>query len=77
MAKLTAGATYTDQELLDLFREALAKVSVEGRSFTIRNRTYTSNDLAEIREMIAWLEKRIDNADSGLPSNPVRLSRAS
>jgi hypothetical protein len=58
MAKLVALYEYTDAELLALYREALAAIAT-GQSYTIRGKALTRADLSEVREMIAWLEKRV------------------
>lgn len=56
-------AAPTDAELLAAFKSALLSVST-GQSYTINNRTLTRANLKEIRETIAWLEQRIDVADT-------------
>lgn len=59
--------TFTDAQLLVLYRNALAAVTV-GQSYSINGRSMTRADLPEIRETIDWLEARIQNAaatDSG------------
>lgn len=72
MAKLTASATYTDAELLDLYRDAFANIS-QGKSYTIGTRQLTRQDLPEVRETIEWLESRIDASTSA--SNRNALAR--
>jgi hypothetical protein len=59
MAKLTA-ETYSDAELLALYRQALAELSV-AQSTTIRGKTVTRAQIPHIKEMIIWLEKRTTN----------------
>ena len=73
MDKYEAGYTYTDAELLALYREALAAISVGGQQYRIDDRWFTSADLPEVRDMITWLEQRINeaNASSSLPANFV------
>lgn len=74
---------YTDEELLALYREALARISVSGQSYQAaimgQTRTFTSADLREVREQIEWLEKRIerDEAANGgeIPVNFARFTR--
>jgi hypothetical protein len=61
MAKLTAQFDYTDAELLALYREALAALS-QNKSYTIRGKSLTRTDLPQVREMIDWLERRVDAA---------------
>lgn len=75
MAKLVASFEYTDAELLALYREAFAAVSVKGRSYTIGDRSFTAQDLNHIRDTITWLEQRITTASGGIASNLVRLNR--
>jgi hypothetical protein len=59
--KLVAQATYTDAELLALWREAFAAVSV-GKSYTLRGKMLTRANIDEITKAITFLEKRIDGA---------------
>lgn len=66
---ITVGSvqTFTDEDLLVLYRAALAAVAT-GKEYTIggRNgRTLTREDAKEIRETISWLEQRITNASGG------------
>ena len=42
MGKLTAGYTYTDAELLSLYREALAHIS-QGQSYSIRGKVLSAS----------------------------------
>lgn len=58
MAKLAAQYTYSDAELLALYREGLAMLS-QNKSYSIRGKTYTRADEAFFIKMIAWLEGRI------------------
>ncbi len=58
MAKLTA-ETYTDAELLALYRQALADLSV-AHSTTLRGKTVTRATLPQIKQTIEWLEKRVN-----------------
>lgn len=74
--KYEADFTYTDAELLALYRAALARISVSGQEYTIGNRTFIAADLAEIRQMISWLEPRV-NASSGPAANYARIKRPS
>lgn len=62
MTKLVAGATYTDSELLDLAREAYAKVLAGGRDVMFNGRRVTRDDLSSIAEAITRLEARISAA---------------
>ena len=77
MAKLTADFDYSDAELLALFREAFAKITVTGGSYKFGDREFTSHDLPEIRKTIAWLEQRVNAAASGpIAINKLQLKRA-
>lgn len=71
MAKLTA-ETYTDAELLALYREALANLSV-AQSTTLRGKTVTRASIPHIKEMIVWLEKR--TSSGGITTVLSRHSR--
>lgn len=57
MAKLTA-ETYTDAELLALYRQALADLSV-AQTTILRGKTVTRVSLPNIKLTIEWLEKRV------------------
>ena len=61
MAKLVASNTWTDAELLALYREALVELSV-AQSTTLRGKTVTRASIPHIREMVEWLENRIDKS---------------
>lgn len=63
MAKLTAQYSYTDAELLALYREAVAALS-QNKAYTLRGKSLTRADLDECRRMIEWLEKRVDAASN-------------
>lgn len=76
MSKYVAQFEYTDAELLALFREALARVSVSGQSYQIAGRIFTAANLPEIRKQVEWLESRV-NATSGPAENIARLKRPS
>jgi hypothetical protein len=56
MAKLTA-ETYSDEELLALYRQALAELAVAQQT-VIRGKTVSRASIPHIKEMIVWLEKR-------------------
>lgn len=75
MAKPTASYTFTDQELLDLYRQAYAEIAVTGQDYMIGSRRFTAADLSKIAEQISWLESRIEAASGGLHMTPVRLTR--
>lgn len=77
MAKLVAENEYTDAELLALWREAYAKLSIGGQEVTIRGRTFRAADLPHIRDQITWLESRIGSEESGLTLIDLRFTRPS
>lgn len=63
MAKHTA-ETYTDAELLALWRQADADVAAGGQSKAIRGRTLTQANAAEISNKIKFYESRIAAASA-------------
>lgn len=65
MAKLSASYEYTDAELLALYREAVAEISVSGTTRKIGSREMTTSDLPEMWKLITQLEQRIAAATSG------------
>ena len=49
----------TDAEILDALKTALYAIAVRGaKSYTIGDRTFTSLDLKELREQIAYYENK-------------------
>ncbi len=64
MAKITATDSWTDAELLALYREALVELSV-AQSTTLRGKTVTRVQIPDIIKMISWLENRISAASCG------------
>lgn len=78
--KLTTANTYTDAELLALFREALAIVSISGQSYTMQlpgggQRTWTSVDASKLAQLVAEWEAKLTSSSNGLATNYVRLVR--
>jgi len=69
-AKFAADHTYTDQELLDLWRQCHAAISVMGQSYEIGDRVYTAANSQEVIRNIQFYESRV-NAASG--SNPSQI----
>lgn len=67
-AKFAADHTYTDQELLDLWRQCYATVSVMGQTYVMGDREWTAADNAEIIRNIQFLESRINAASGANPS---------
>lgn len=74
MAKYEAEYTYTDAELLALYREAIARVSVSGQSYEIMDRVFTAADLGALWKTVTELESRI-SAASGPSDNVVNFRR--
>lgn len=75
VTKVTTANTYTDAELLALFREGVALIAATGQSYQIAGRTYTASSLPAMRDTIDWLESRISATDYGISSNLARLVR--
>jgi hypothetical protein len=75
--KITAAHDYSDQDLLALYREALAVITVKGQSYTISGRSFTMADIREIRQMVTHLESRISNSSpsAGPSHTTVRFLR--
>lgn len=55
--------TFTDAELLTLYRNAMAQLAVS-ESTTINGRTVRRSQLPQIRETLEWLERRIDATEN-------------
>ena len=76
--KLSTANVYTDAELLALYREAVAIVSVSGQTYTTNinghETTWTSADLDKLWETIDRLESRI-NSTVAPATNLARLVR--
>ena len=71
-----ARGTGTDQELLDLVREAIAVIVGGGaQEYEIRGRRYTRADLTTLYRMETDLQLRVARASTGLTKNRVRLAR--
>jgi hypothetical protein len=66
-----ANHTYTDQQLLDLWRECHARISVSGQSYSLADgREYTAADAGKVLGFINYYQQRV-NAASG--SNPSQI----
>lgn len=52
---------FTDAELLLLYRQCLAKIAI-GQTYQLNGRMMTYADLKEVREMIEWIEARVEAA---------------
>jgi hypothetical protein len=81
-SKYVAGFEYTDAELLALWRECLARISVSGQEYQMDlpgggTQRYTAADLPEVRKTINELESKI-NAAAGAPMGRLyaRMVRA-
>lgn len=66
----TSVQTFTDTELLNLYRLALAKIAA-GQSYQMNGRMLTNADLKDVREQIDWLEARINAAAAGVDGDAV------
>ena len=67
--------TGTDQDLLDLVRQAIATILATGQSYTIRNRTFTRADITELTNIETKLQLRVTRATKGMSKNLVRFRR--
>lgn len=72
--KFEANDAYSDEELLALYRELIARQAVAGVEYDIRGRRIRFPGMAEARAMIDWLEARIGAAE-GPAVNVARLHR--
>lgn len=78
MAKHVAGFSYTDAELLALFREALAHIAAGGQSYKLGSVEYVRADLPVILKTITSLEQRISTAtQTGPAQNLAQRGRLS
>jgi hypothetical protein len=75
VTKFTTANTYSDAELLALFREGVASIAATGQSYRVAGHEYTAASLPAMWAMIEQLENRIASAESGLATNYVRLVR--
>ena len=57
--KYVADFDYTNAELLALYRQCLARISVSGQEYEIGTRRFTAADLAEVRATINELEQKV------------------
>lgn len=71
-AKVTADATYSAQEIVDLTREAIAKVTKFGVSYTSDGDTVTRADLPNLQKQLEYWERQLKNSP-GIATNLVRL----
>lgn len=75
VTKVTTANTYTDTELLALFREGVALIAATGQAYKIGTREYNAANLPAMRDMIDWLEGRISIESNGIATNYTRLVR--
>jgi hypothetical protein len=76
VTKVTTANSYSDAELLALFREGVALIAATGQSYQISGRTYNAASLPSMWDTIERLEARISAASSGpMATNYVRLVR--
>jgi len=75
MAKLAAAFEYTDQELLDLAREAYAKIMKTGQSVTVAGQQFNRVNAGKLLNMISTLETRVSTSTSGLIMASANLNR--
>jgi len=77
--KYVADNTYSDEELLALWRECYARISVSGQTYQMNigggTRMFTSANLSEVWRQIELLERRINVAGSLPTVNYARFSR--
>lgn len=75
-SKFEASADYTDEELIALYRAAIAERAVVGKEYYIRDRRVVFPGVKEAMETIEWLERRIASKQSpGRATNYVRMVR--
>ena len=75
VTKVTTANSYSDAELLALFREGVALIAATGQSYQISGRTYTAANLPAMRDTIDWLEGRISSESNGIVTNYAMLVR--
>jgi hypothetical protein len=75
VTKVTTANSYSDADLLALFREGVALIAATGQSYQISGRTYNAASLPAMRDMIDWLEGRISAEANGIVTNYARLVR--
>ena len=73
--KFKAAASYSDAELLALYREAEARIVATGQSYSLEGRTLTRANLPDIQERIRELEAKINKASRGAATNYARFKR--
>lgn len=72
--KYAADHEYTPEELLALWTQCAARISVSGQSYRIGTREYTAADSAEVRRQIEFWESRCTTPQvGGIATNLIRL----
>lgn len=83
--KYAASFEYTNAELLALYRECLARISVSGQSYQMNvgggTREFVGADVKEVMEIVDRLQALVDaeeaaTAGTGGAQNLVRFNRA-
>jgi len=72
--KRVASFTYTDQELLDLWRECDARISMNQSYKMADGREFTLADAAQVRLNIAYYEAKVNAAAGGPDRILVRMA---
>lgn len=72
--KYEAADTYTDQEIVDLYRQCLARGAVSGEEYYIGNRRIRFPGVDKALQIIQAFEARAADS-SGLAMNYARLNR--
>lgn len=76
VTKVTTANSYSDAELLALFREGAALIAATGQSYQVAGRTFNAASLPVMWDTIERLEARISAASSGpIATNLARLVR--
>ncbi len=74
VTKYEAADTYTDQEIVDLYRQLIARGAVSGEEYYIGNRRIRFPGLDNALKVIREFEQRVSES-TGIASNRVRLVR--
>lgn len=74
MVKIAASHTYSDQDILNLFRECLATISVRGAKYEINGVIYTSLDLDKVQQLVNIYQTRVDQASRGMAANLIQFA---
>lgn len=66
--------SFTDQELLNLFRNALAQLAIS-EEVEVNGRRVRRSQIPSIRETITWLEQRINDDANGTAGGNIALAQ--